>query len=687
MPCSNCNDNSPLIFDIQSFVNSTCTSSGDSCMPSNLICYTGSNLPCSLINNGDTLEDALTKIDSKICSISGNYSTYQKHCLPSIYGSAINDESTFVDAITSYLCTTASTVSNFISNTFVTYQASVTSQFTAVNNPAITCASASVTSVDTLNTILAKYCTKFTSLDSAINLTGIDFGSCFTVVDPITNVRDGFTEVLSQICQLKTSVDGGTVLPTFNNTGSCLASPSTTDSLISTIGKIKTKLCSLPTWISTNVTWGCVGSPTSTTSIEEGIQRIISKVNYMLPKVVTFGDGFTTSPVDVGDACQGINVSLDGITDRLVASNSSDDSPGTLDTKLSGDGITIDSTTTAGLVILRNDHKVLSSSSDTIPSYLINKLSGSTSSGITITPTYNTTTKQVDLILTVDNNAICNLVAACANSVPCSGYTITPLGSSLLSYTDCNGTQVGPITISGVTNICAKINTVYSPNSTIVITGPCPPEDVPLFSLFNNSVDIVVSDVVTGGLRFYTISAGSYPTSAGEFVTGVGNTSGIVSVLTSSGTGIATLFKNDILQQVINISGSGTFNFSAVTYGAGDDLKVIINPVDLFSVENNSTVTTITGVNDTMGAFFTVDSGAFPMAPGAILSGNGTSSNPVSVHVTYTGTSNRWLALYKNDILIQVIVMTGTNVYTFSSHMFVPGDTMKITTSDTNPSS
>jgi len=45
--------------------------------PSNTIQYIGPNLPCSTINNLDTLTVALQKIETKICSLTPNYKIYR----------------------------------------------------------------------------------------------------------------------------------------------------------------------------------------------------------------------------------------------------------------------------------------------------------------------------------------------------------------------------------------------------------------------------------------------------------------------------------------------------------------------------------------------------------------------------------------------------------------------------------
>lgn len=473
MSCPTCNDNFPLNFSVQNFLNSTCSNCSSTCISSALVCYTGPNLACSGILSHDTIEDALTKIDTILCASTGNYSAYQMHCLPAFVGTAITSQAAFVSAITDYACITQTALTLFTGTTYTAYVAATASTISGIINPALICASAGVISGDTLSGLLTKYCTKFGSIDAALNLSSVNFASCFTVVTPPTTVITGFQELISQICQVKTLAQAAAgALPVFNNVGSCLGAPlTTTDSLVSTINKIKTSLCLAPSYVSTNVTWGCVGTPTLTT-LESGLQQIVNKVNILLPKQTTFGSAFSLTPVDVANPCLGVQVNLIASPDRFVASNSTDTTPGTLADKLIGNGITIDATTTPGNIILINDHKILSNLGDTSPNYLISKINGSTSNGITITPTYNVITGKVDLILSVDPVALCTLIKNCASAVPCTSYIVTPATTSILNYTNCAGYVVN-ITISGATTICAKLNSVYAPGATIVNNGAC----------------------------------------------------------------------------------------------------------------------------------------------------------------------------------------------------------------------
>ncbi len=590
MSCPTCNDVTPLVFNVQSFINQTCNDCGDTqCLSSKYVCYQGSDLPCSGILTGDTLETALTKIDEQICSASGDYSTYQMNCLPAYYGSDITTEAEFVDAITSYTCAIATNLQSFTGTTFPQYQSDVAAQFSTIDGPGLTCATAGVTSLDSLSTILTKYCAKFVDLDTEMNLSDINFASCFSVVGTPTTLHEGFTEVLSQICQVKTLAEGNAVLPTFNNTGLCIGGGST-DSLVTTINAIITRLCQTDVFVPGDITWGCITTPAD---LQEAVANIASSTNTLLLNRLTgFSADFVITATDGGDPCAGKTISLATpiVSDRFVASTPSDTSPGTLSQKLQGDGIEIDTTGNPPYTVLRDLGGVKTDGTDTL-GYLKDKLAGSTVNGITITPTYNSTTKQIDLILSVDETAFCAAISACL-PVACASYLITPSGSDTIYYTDCSTNTVVSLTISGPVTVCAAVGSVNAPNSTIINEGNCtttttttssttttttaiPPVTDP-FLAQNNSTALVISSITDGISQFFVIGSGSFPlTPGGSAISGGGTTSSAVNVTVSSGDGIAKLYKNLALQETINLTTTGTFAFAPVVYSSGDSMIVI----------------------------------------------------------------------------------------------------------------
>lgn len=572
MSCPTCNDNSPLSFDVQSFINTTCLSSTDACVPSKKICYTGGNLICSGILTNDDLEIALTKLDSKICAIAGNYSTYQKNCLPTWFGSVINTEGVFVNAITSYACNIATNLQTFTGTTFPQYQTSVTAQISAITGPSLVCAAAGATIADNLYTILGKYCTLLSTIKTDLNLSDVNFGNCFTVTQPLT-VHQGFVSVLDQICQVKVLAQGISTLPIFNNVGSCLATPLTTDTLVATIDKIKTRLCLTPTYNSAAVGWGC-GTPEET-SLESGLGYLANSLTNVLYNFPSFGSGFTVADKTPGTPCAGKLITLNPLVDRFVAATTSDATPGTLASKLIGDGITIDSTVPTQIT-LRNTYKLLSSSADITPDYLANKLGASSINGISITPTYNVATKKVDLLLGIDKNLLCELVNSCVNPV-CSNYLITPLSPGAnVSYYTCDGI-VQYVTISAATNICAKINTPYCATATIQNVGQCTSLASSRFVFTNSVSQATITSVKQSGVNFVTPIFNSFPLGATipSVLIGTGTTSNAVTVAITMSAPLScnlTLSKNNIIQQTLPVLNTGSYIFTALTFLPGDEM-------------------------------------------------------------------------------------------------------------------
>lgn len=411
--CTNCNNDSGSVsvFDVQYIYNSNCTNCNADCngsvSDSKCVGYFGPNLSCSGIVTNDSLELALQKIDEKLCETAGDYSTYNIHCIPG----PITTEASFVSAITLYTCNLNDAFEEFTETTYIAYQNTVDLRFDAIEVPGITCASASVTNTNTLNQILTKYCTKFGAIDAAISLVGVDWDQCFTVPTPPTTIAGGFNLVIDQICAINELVGDGASLPTFNNVGSCLASPGASDSLVDTVNKIRTRLCLSPTFTNSGLVTSCV-TLGSGTDLQTLIQNMLAKLDAVIKASPTFDNGdFDVTNVDDDNLCLGKNITLATPLnqDRYVASNDDDTSPGTLADKLEeGDNISLDFTTTPGKVIITSeggdgDHTVAADSTDDEPDYLDEKIEGQEgNNGVSVETSYNPTSKKVDIIPSLD---------------------------------------------------------------------------------------------------------------------------------------------------------------------------------------------------------------------------------------------------------------------------------------------
>lgn len=412
MACTNCIQTTASI---TGFVPNTCQSTNPCFLDSGCVYYTGPTLSCSGITTNTSLESILQIIDPLLCAATGDYSTYNTFCL-----APISTQKEFVESISDFVCTLDTTVTTFIDTTFPAYQASVTASLSAINNPAITCASANVISSDTLNQLLVKYCTKFATIDTALSLSTVTWSSCYTVSPTPTTIAAGFNVLIAQICLLKAAVASGAILPIFNNTGTCLASPGTADSLVSTIGKIITRLCLTGTLNTSTLTWGCTTNSTSSnTDLQGALQAILTQITTVSQaEPRTWSADFVVTNVDNGNLCLGKHIALATplTQDRFVAATAGDASPGTLQSKLiAGTNITLDFSTPTQVTINSSggagvgDHKVIADSSDTVPDYLIGKLEGGTASfGVSVIPFLDTadTSHQVALNTSVDAVAL-----------------------------------------------------------------------------------------------------------------------------------------------------------------------------------------------------------------------------------------------------------------------------------------
>lgn len=413
MACTNCTQTTSSIV---GFIPSNCSDPATCFLDSGCVVYTGPALNCSAIVTNDNLETILQKIDPLLCAATGDYSTYNTYCL-----APITTQKQFVESISNFVCTLRTDYNTFSGTTFPAFQTTTNSRLSLLEVPGITCSSAGVTNTDTLQQVLTKYCTKFASIDSAINPSSANWTQCYSVSPLPTTIIGGFNTLISQICILKGIVDANIgIPPTFNNVGSCLPTPVTAaDSLVDTVNKIKVRLCQTGTIDTTSLTFGCVSNSVSSgTDLQGTLQNILSKVTQIAQSLPTvWSPDFTITNTDSGNLCLGktVNLSATITPDRFVAATASDMSPGVLQDKLiPGTNVSLDYITSPGFVIINNtggvgvgDHKVSVNSSDTTPNYLVAKiLSGGQSNGIQVSPSIDTINEVMLLNVTVNLNTL-----------------------------------------------------------------------------------------------------------------------------------------------------------------------------------------------------------------------------------------------------------------------------------------
>lgn len=476
MSCPDCNSSLPNTVTLSYSTSNTCAEDNGCSINLSSACvfFNAPNLACTGIVTGDSIELALQKMDQVICQSAGDYSTYNFHCLDDV--TAITTEAQFVSAITDYICTLNTSLSNFTGTTFVNYQTNVDNRFKAVETPGITCTSASITSTDSLVTVLNKYCTKFGALDTSLNLSGVVWNSCYTVVSAPTTIAEGFSLLADQICQTKALVTSAG-LPTFNNSASCLSINGSADTLVNTVEAIKTRLCQSPTLDNSTLTSTCISIPATSTDLQTLLQNVLTKVDSLSTNIPTFNSG---DFVVTGTGCGGKTVALATPInqDRLVAANASDSSPSTLINKLVGVGCTIDDTTNAGKITLTvsasstSDGKVKADSADAASDYLINKMgAGSSASGIGLSVGYDATNDKIQISPSLDSEVLLNTLLTYLEENPDS--TIAKRLCSIISNcpSPCDGpTNVQAVALSGTTSTSTTTTSTTSSTTTTTTT-------------------------------------------------------------------------------------------------------------------------------------------------------------------------------------------------------------------------
>lgn len=438
------------------YAGSNCTPCNTSCSSGNVnaddVIYTGGNADCISIPANSTLSEIILILAQAICDGAipdPDYSEYDTACLTNAEETQIITQSQFVESISLFVCTLREDFDEFVDETYATAIETITNNIEAINNPELTsCVSVGIIDTDNLNSVLTKLSDAACDLYEQLDPSSANWDTCYTVNPNPTTIVAGFNAIITMICDLKGLVEDGVVLPTFDNTSSCLPTPGATDTLVATINKIKTVLCGLPEFDYTNISFNCV---TSATTLEGVIQNIIDLVSDNSQASVTFDeDYFTVTPLDEEDLCQGKYVTLNTENmDRLVASDADDLTPGTLEDKLEeGTGIDLDFSTTPGKVIISVDTEptdifVKADSTDDAGGYLIDKVTGDVSGGVAIAISLDDTTDPVnhtvkispvidydalteDVLLRIFNSTylhglFCTLVNNCSTS--CMGPT------------------------------------------------------------------------------------------------------------------------------------------------------------------------------------------------------------------------------------------------------------------------
>lgn len=454
MACQTCGNNIPYAFNTVQ----PCLTTAGSCSASDASCvqYTGPALSCIAVQPNTNLQDVLAAINTAVCSnITYDWSSFNYNCL---VGAPFAAPDAFVDAMTAQYCSLLSAYTGFTTSTYPGDITDIQGRLGALEVPGLTNACTTVGSGDTMNQVLTKIMNTLCDTVSNQDLSGANWNQCLTVVSAPTTLLGAVNTLIDQICQVYgIAVAGSSNLPTFNNVGSCLASPGTSDSLVDTITKIRTLLCTLPTFDHTSLTFGCV--PSSTT-LQDTIQQLLNYATGWVQTAIFQVDPTYFSLTPIGGSCDGYQLSFTGTLgqDRLVAADPTDTVPGTLIDKLeSSDSsivITLDTASSPDNKIsltvldsLKETYQVKADASDTAPDFLDNKMIGvpDTDSILNVHVVYNGGTQQVELTPTFD---------------------FTNLGNALFTYILANPSSTAATQFAAA--ICAAPSCTAAPQYTLI---------------------------------------------------------------------------------------------------------------------------------------------------------------------------------------------------------------------------
>jgi len=364
------------------------------------IVYTGPYLSCINVQSNTCLQDVIQAINAKVCQAVGDYTQYNFNCLSSLY--TITDEASFVDSITDFVCNLATTVDNLQQQVNDNYD-DLSTQIDGIINPGLVsnCPTNIIYDensdifgiITALDTAL---CNVYTQLD----MSTITWDACYTPSATPTNLQEGIAEILNQICLTKDLIAEGGILPTFDNTGTCLTTPTNNDTLVDTVIKIRTRLCNTPTFLAANLTGSTCVVFTDASTLEEVIDAQNAVIDSLSANSIRAASAdFTITDVDPLNPCLGKTIAINsGVVDRKVALNNADLTPGTLFDKVAaGTNVSLDfGVSNAGKLTISatggaaTDEKVKISATDSTAGYLEDKVIGDNTDPIVttiVTPT------------------------------------------------------------------------------------------------------------------------------------------------------------------------------------------------------------------------------------------------------------------------------------------------------------
>lgn len=383
------------------------------------VVYTGADLVCTGATTNTCLELILQKMDAKICVAQGNYSGFNLGCLRAEY--TIDTAQQFAESISDYVCTLRTDFETFVDTTFVDYQTAVDNRFLNLETAGFTsCATVGIVPADTLRQTLVKIAgNECNILAELATIPTANWSQCFTVLVPPTTLLGALNVLLDQICSINAGL--GPTLPTFDNTGTCLPAPlTTTDTLVATVTKIRTRLCQTPTFSAANLAASTCVQFSGASTLEDVIDAQNTVIDQTSQNSITaVSSQFLLTLVDPLEPCLGKSLALNpSVVDRLVALNGADVTPGTLVDKIAaGTNVTLDfgvlnvgKLTISATGGVPADEKVKATNLDPTAGFLDAKFIGGTNGGLTISTAPTPGNDQIQVMPNINFNTLINLI-------------------------------------------------------------------------------------------------------------------------------------------------------------------------------------------------------------------------------------------------------------------------------------
>lgn len=591
--CNNSNNNIPAGY-VYNNVPCSNSPSPTGTYDSSIVIYTGPNLGSIDVQTNTNIETILSNINDVISGISGiNWSSFNYFCLDT--GTPITNAQQFAETISEYVCNNSSSTDEFITTTFPDAIQQVNESIEELDSPTInSCSFVGINPTDNISGILEKLSIASCFISASIDPSSANWNQCFTTSPLPTTVTGGFNAVINQLCNIYSILDTVELLPTFDNTNTCLPSPvTTTDTLYNTVIKIRDYVCQLPSFDIDDVVWtNCISNPNPNggSDITSAIQTLVTFNNLSYVNRVTYWDPtyFDVSFTSPSDPCSGLSVSLQtglAFENNQVALNALDNSPNYLLSKmLPGTNINFDIISTPGSVIVNaevTDDKVKANAADTSSGYLIDKVDGKSdsTSSLAIVESYNSITDTVDLTPSINFG---NLVNQILNFITNNGTSYSQLQSIICSMQPCpEGTERYISSVIQVVGDPVQFNVSFD-------------QATPLLAMYTSGdVSATSGDVINTG-QFQVTSATTSVTGTLTVVNNNGGASLPYNIY------VTDLVGNPIpgtTSQAGSIPSSSTLTINPFVYGSATNMVVQI------SLGTGTTTTTTSSTTTTTTSF------------------------------------------------------------------------------------